>query len=348
MPGLVIAIAITLGMSFVASLLEAIVLSTSVAEIEALKKTHPRRGRLLETIKQEINETISAILTLNTISNAFGSVIIGAICGRLFGERVLVLVTMGFAALLLVGSEMLPKIIGVAHRRQFLPFAVLPLLWLRRALRPITWLSNLALWPFMGTRGSQGDSEEEIILLAERGARLGTLTKSESSIIANALSLDDVRVTAIMTPRTVIAALRRSATVGEVFLEFPNLPFGRMPVYGKNLDDIVGIVRRRDLLKAKANDQDLMLVEQVMTEANFIPKTATVADALQCFLKAHQQMIIAVDEFGATAGVLTMEDVIEHLLGREIFEKDDVAVDMRELARARSREGMRPPSERQG
>jgi len=346
--GLVAAIAITLGMSFVASMLEAIVLSTTTSEVEGLKKSHPRRGRILETVKQEINETISAILTLNTISNALGSVVVGAICGRLFGERMLVVVTAGFAALLLVGSEMLPKILGVAHRQRLLPFAVYPILWLRRFLRPITWLANLALWPFVRLRSHQRGSEEEILLLAERGARLGTLTKSESSIITNALSLDDVRVTAIMTPRTVIAALRRSVTVGEVFLEFPNLPFGRMPVYGRDLDDIVGIVRRRDLLKAKANDQDLMLVEQIMNEANFIPKTATVADALQCFLKAHQHMVIAVDEFGATTGVLTMEDVIEHLLGREIFEKDDVAVDMREFARARKRDDSRPPGERRG
>jgi CBS domain containing-hemolysin-like protein len=344
---LAIAIAVTLGVSFVASLLEAIVLSTTVAEIEALKKSHPRRGRVLETIKLEINQTISAILTLNTISNALGSVMIGAICGRLFGERILVFVTAGFAAILLVGSEMLPKIVGVAHRQFFQTFAVYPLWWLRRLLRPITWLANLALWPFTRLRSHQSGSEEEIILLAERGARLGTLTKSESSIITNALSLDDIRVSAIMTPRTVITALRRSATVGEVFLEYPNLPFGRMPVYGKNLDDIVGIIRRRDLLKAKAGDQDLILVEQIMHEANFIPKTATVADALQCFLKAHQQMVVAVDEFGATSGVLTMEDVIEHLLGREIFEKDDVAVDMREFARAQQREAVRPKSERQ-
>jgi CBS domain containing-hemolysin-like protein len=345
---LAVAIITTLGVSFAASLLEAIVLSTTVAEIEALKKSRPRRGRLLESLKQDINQTISAILTLNTVSNALGSVVIGAICGHLFGERALVLVTTGFAALLVVGSEMLPKIVGVAHRRRLQPYAVYPLLWLSRLLRPVTWLANLALYPLTRMRSQQGGSEEEIILLAERGARLGTLTKSESNIITNALSLDDVRVSSIMTPRTVITALRRSATVGEVFLEYPNLPFGRMPVFGKDLDDIVGIVRRRDLLKAKANDQDILVVEQIMHEANFIPKMATVADALQCFLKAHQQILIAVDEFGATSGLLTMEDVIEHLLGREIFEKDDLAVDMREFARAKQREANRPRTERHG
>jgi CBS domain containing-hemolysin-like protein len=108
-----------------------------------------------------------------------------------------------------------------------------------------------------------------------------------------------------------------------------------MPVFGKNLDDIVGIVRSRDLLKAKAHDQDAGLVEHFMQEAHFIPETATVGNALQLCLKAHAKLLVVVDEFGATAGVVTMEDVFEHLLGREIFEKDDVAVDMRELARTR-------------
>jgi CBS domain containing-hemolysin-like protein len=185
-------------------------------------------------------------------------------------------------------------------------------------------------------------SDEEIILLAELGAKQGTLSRSESNIIANALSLDEVRISAVMTPRTVVAALRRDATVSEVFREYPNLPFGRMPVFGKNLDDIVGLVRRRDLLKAKANDQDPMLVEQLMGEIQFVPETATIGNALQVFLKAHQQLIVAVDEFGATAGVVTMEDVIEQLLGREIFEKDDLAVDMREFARTKQLKMARP------
>jgi CBS domain containing-hemolysin-like protein len=133
--------------------------------------------------------------------------------------------------------------------------------------------------------------------------------------------------------------------VGEVFREFPNIPFARIPVCQKNLDDVVGLVRRRDLLKAKANDQDLETVGNLMQEISFIPETATIGNALQLTLKAHQQLLVAVDEFGSTAGVVTMEDVMEHILGREIFEKDDVAVDMRELARARLKKqnrGRRP------
>ena len=334
---LVVAIVLTLAVSFICSLFEALVLSTTVAEVELLKKHLPRRGQLLEMIKSEIEETISAILTLNTIVNALGSVVIGAIGAHLFGESMLAIITAVFGALLLIASEVLPKNIGVVYRRSLQPYVVYPLVWLRRVLRPVTWFANSIVRVFVKPRTAEHGSDEEILLLAERGARFGTLTKSESNIIANALSLDDVRVSALMTPRTVVTALRRTATVGDVFREYPNLPFGRMPVFGRNLDDIVGLVRRRDLLKAKANDQDAVLVETLMHEAQFIPETATAANALQLALKSHQKLLVAVDEFGATAGVVTIEDLIEHLIGGEIFESDDVAVDMRELARAKTR-----------
>ncbi|HVU34180.1 MAG TPA: hemolysin family protein [Opitutaceae bacterium] len=337
MPSLAIAICLTLAFSFVCSLFEALVLSTTVAEVEALKKSSPRRGQLLETIKAELEETISAILTLNTIVNALGSVVVGAIGAHVFGDRVLVVITVAFGAVMLIGSEVLPKNLGVVYRRQLQPHLVYPLWWLRRILRPVTWLANSIVRLFVKPRQADRGSDEEILLLAERGARFGTLTKSESNIIANALSLDDVRVSELMTPRTVVTALRRAATVAEVFREHPNVPFGRMPVFGRNLDDIVGLARRRDLLKAKANDQDGALVETLMHEAQFIPETATAANALQHCLKSHQKLLIAVDEFGATAGVVTIEDLIEHLIGGEIFESDDIAVDMRELARAKNR-----------
>ena len=332
---LILAIVLTLAVSFVCSLFEAIVLSATVAEIESLKKVRPRRGQCFEIIRVELDETISAILTLNTVANGVGSVIIGALCARIFGEKALFVVTPLFAVVLLIGSEVLPKNVGVVYRRRLLPHVVYPLWWLRRFLTPITWVCNRVVRLFVRVPAHLHGSQEEIVLLAERGAKLGTLSRSESNIIANALSLDKVRVSGIMTPRTVVAALSRTATVGDAFRELPSLRFGRLPVFGRNLDDIVGLVRRRDLLNAKANDQDSLLVEQLMGEAHFIPETVTLDNALDVFLKAHQKLLVAVDEFGATAGVISMEDVMEHLLGLEIFEKDDVAVDMREFARAK-------------
>jgi CBS domain containing-hemolysin-like protein len=339
---LTIAIGITLAVSFICSMMEAMILSTTVAEIEALKRSRPRRGALLESLKLGMEETISTILTLNTIVNSLGSVVIGAIGAQEFGNTILSVITTLFAVTLLIGSEVIPKNLGVVYRPSLQPRLVYPLWVMCRALKPITYVCNLAVRLVIKQPPETQDSDEEIILLAERGAKQGTLSKSESSIITNALSLDDVRVSEIMTPRTVVTALRKNATVGEVFREFPNIPFARIPTFGKNLDDVVGLVRRRDLLKAKANDQDFELVEKIMQEVHFIPETVTAANALQVFLKTHQQLLVVVDEFGATAGVVTMEDVMEHLLGREIFEKDDVAVDMRELARAKLQKQSRP------
>jgi len=345
MSWLIVAIILTLDISFVCSLAEAFILSTTIAEIEALKQRRPRHGQLLEELKLGLDDTMSAILTLNTLTNTLGSVFIGGLVTQLYGQAWLGAASAVMAFTILVFSEVLPKNIGVAYRVALQPHVVLPLWWVRRALTPVLYLCSIVVRVFIKTRPSTQTSEKEIILLAERGAKEGVLSRNESNIIANALSLDDVRVSEIMTPRTVVTTLRKNATVGDVFHEFPNIPFARIPVCQKNLDDVVGLARRRDLLKAKANDQDLETVGNLMQEISFIPETATVGNALQLFLKTHQHLLVAVDEFGSTAGVVTMEDVMEHILGREIFEKDDVAVDMRELARAKlqkQRRGRRP------
>jgi CBS domain containing-hemolysin-like protein len=340
---LVLAITLTLTISFVCSLFEAFTLSTTVAEIESLKKTRPRRGALLETMKQSIDETISAILTLNTIANGLGSVVIGAVGAHVLGsDRALALLTIAFGAVLLVAAEVLPKNIGVVYRRALQPHLVYPLWWTRRVLSPITWACNAIVRRLVRPGAHGHSSDEEILLLAERGARSGALSQRESNIIVNALTLDDVRVSQLMTPRTVVTAFQKNTTVGDLLRDNPTLQFGRVPVYDRNLDDIVGLVRRRELLQAKAAGRDAATVESLMHEVQFVPETATVANAMQVCLKTHQRLLVAVDEFGATAGVLTMEDIVEHLIGGEIFEKGDVAVDMRELARAKLQKAARP------
>ena len=173
-------IILTVATSFLCSLFESIILSTTIAEIEALKKTRPRRGALLETLKREIDATISAILTLNTVGNSLGSVVVGALAIDFYGDKALVAISIGFGAILLIFSEVLPKNIGVAHRRELQPYVVYPIGWMRRVLLPVTWFCALIVRPFVGRPARIHGSEEEIILLAERGAQDGTLSKSES------------------------------------------------------------------------------------------------------------------------------------------------------------------------
>ncbi len=332
-----LAVVFTLGVSGFCSVMEALILSTTPTEIEALKKRYPRRGRMLENLKEGINETISTILTLNTVANTLGSILIGWISAREFGEAWVGVVAGAMTFGILIFSEIIPKNVGVAYRVPLQPYAVFPLTYMRVVMRPATWLTeNLVTRVFIRPVPENNPPEEEIMLLAEKSEKGGHLTKSELNMIANALSLDDVRVSEIMTPRTVVTAIDRKNTVKEVLTEFTNIPFARMPVYDESIDNIVGMVRRRDMLHAIANGQDERMVDEMKQEIHFIPETVTAAAALQTFLRTHQQLAVVVDEFGSVAGVVTMEDIMEHIIGREIFEKDDLAVDMRELARKRN------------
>lgn len=331
----VFAVLLTLGVSFCCSLLEALILSTTMAEVESLKKRRPRRGKALEQLKLEIGDTISTILTLNTVANTLGATIVGWLAVRTFGEAWVGFVSGGMVVAVLIFSEVIPKNLGVVYRVALQPHVILPLMAMRRALSPITYLCNLSVRLVVKEKPVETSSEEEIILLAERSAKEGKLSVAESRMIVNALSLDDVRVSEIMTPRIVVTALDRSATVSEVFLQHKNIPFARIPVYRDHLDHVVGLIRRRNLLKAVAHDQDNATVGELAEEVHFIPETVSAAAALQMCLKTHQQLLVVVDEFGSVSGVVTMEDIMEHIIGREIFEKDDVAIDMRELARSR-------------
>lgn len=331
----VIAILFTLGVSGICSLLEAMILSTSTAEIESLKKTRPRRGKLLDQMRTEINQTISTILTVNTIANTLGGILVGGLAFELFGSMGMAVVSGLMTVAILFFSEIIPKNVGVAYRVALHPIVVYPLYIMMRVFQPITWFFDLIVKKLIRIQEGDGEADREIILLAEKSAKEGQLTRSEVSMVANALTLDNVRINEIMTPRTVVTALDTSFKLSEVLQKYPNIPFARMPVYKDLSDNIVGLIRRRDILHTIAKGDTGKTVGDLTQEINFLPEHVTAASALQNFLKTHQQLAAVVDEFGSFTGVVTMEDVIEHIIGREIFEKDDPAIDMRELARAR-------------
>ena len=329
------AVAFTIGASFYCSMMEALILSTTVAEVEALKNHRPRKGDKLEKLKLDLSNTISAILTLNTIANTAGTALVSGLAVIMWGNAIVGIITGGMTLGVLIFSEVIPKNLGVVYRTQLHPWVVSPLVFLKYLMSPITCLTNLSVRLVVKEEQLQDPDadEKEIILLAEKGAKEGSLTSSESDMVTNALKLDDVLVGAIMTPRVVVNAMEKSLTVGEVFNKWPHIPFARIPIYAEELDDVVGIARRRDLLKQKADDHDEVKLSDIMDDIHFVPDTVSAYSALQKMLKTQQQLLAVVDEFGSLAGVITMEDIIESILGQEIFEKDDMAIDMRELAR---------------
>ena len=333
----ILATAFTIGISALCSILEAMILSTTTAEIEALKKAHPRRGELLEKYKLGLEETSSAILSLNTIANTLGATMVGGLAVQLWpdGSNILLKVSTAMALAILFFSEIIPKNMGVLYRPELQPILVYPLSWVRAIMMPISSVVGMFVRFLLKPSQTDTDTDEEIILLAEKSAKEGKLTASERDMINNALSLEDLLVDEIMTPRTVVHAFDDTETVGSLLEKSPNIPFARIPVYHDELDQIVGVVRRRDILSAKAKDEDDRLIKDFCFDPIFIPDNGAASHALQTFLKNHQQLAIVVDEFGSVSGVITMEDVIEHIIGQEIFEDDDPAVDMRDLARRR-------------
>ena len=289
---------------------------------------------MLEHFKEEQELTSSAILTLNTIANTMGAALVGALALNYYPAWV-AYITAGLVLGILFLSEILPKNLGVLYRKSLRKHLVYPLYMVRLAMYPFSFLAMHSIRFMVKGRLSEQDidQEKEILLLAEKSAQDGSLTTSERDMISNALTLDDVHIGEIMTPRTVVTALDADLTVEEVMREHKVISFARMPLYEGNVDKIVGQVRRRDLLRAFGEDRHDQPVGDLKVEILFIPDSAAASDALQLFLQRHQQIAVVVDEFGSTVGVVTMEDVIEHILGREIYEDSDIAVDMRELAR---------------
>ncbi|MFT4901509.1 MAG: CBS domain containing-hemolysin-like protein [Lentimonas sp.] len=336
-PAFILAIIFTISVSALCSILEAMLLSTTTAEIEGLKKANPARGKMLEKHHSQLETTSSAVLSLNTIANTLGATMVGGLAVSIWPEdqNILIKTSSAMALAILFFSEIIPKNMGVLYRPTLQPILVYPLSWLCALMAPISNTVGYLVKFILRARPAVTDSDEEILLLAEKSAKEGTLTTHERDMINNALSLDELLVHEIMTPRTVVYALNDEETVGSLLQKSMDIPFARIPVYHDQVDNITCVVRRRDILKAKANGQDSTRIADLASEPIFIPDNAAASDALQTFLKHHQQLAIVVDEFGSTSGVITIEDVIEHIIGQEIFEKDDPAVDMRELARRR-------------
>ena len=333
---LVVAVAFTIGVSSLCSILEAMILSITTAEIEDFKDRSPKWGQKLSKFRDEIDETSSAILSLNTIANTLGATLVGGLAEKSFGngENTLLIFACGMTLGILFFAEILPKNFTVSYRTEMLPYLVPPLVMVRFCMSPFSKICKFTMRAMVPEKEKSSEEDEnEIILLAQKGAKEGTLTSEESDLVTNALKLDGIKVSEIMTPRTVMLALDELLSVEDTFKQHPNIPFARIPIYSDNIDHITGIVRRRDLLNSMvAGNSNTSLLDHAK-DALFIPENASADKALRLLLSEHCQLSVVVDEFGSVTGVLALEDIVESILGQEIFEHDDLAVDMRELAK---------------
>ena len=318
--------------SFFCSLLESFILSVTHAHISLVSKDRPALGKKLSYFKENINRPLSAILSLNTIANTVGAASVGAIALIEFGSSWVAIMSGILTLSILIFSEIIPKTIGALYWKRILvpaTFAVQVLIVMTYPL--VVLLELLSKW--LAKDGNEDKvSREEVIAMAELGEDEGTIEESESTVIENVLMLDDIPVEEVLTPRSVIFALDKTSSVREVLDKYNDIEFSRIPVYEEGLDNIIGIVRRHVLLKSKAEDQFDVTMGELAKPIHTVEENDSVGNVLDEFVKRREHLFMVKDQFGQVAGLITLEDAIETLLGIEIVDETDSVVDMRKLA----------------
>ncbi len=332
---LLIYVAVALGFSFICSVLEAVLLSITPAYVGTLNEKRPALATTLRKLKEDVDRPLAAILSLNTIAHTVGAVGVGAEAQKLWGSEVLTIASAVLTLLVLFLSEIIPKTLGAVYWRRLAPLAAWllpPLIWV---LFPLVWVSQLMSGMFSaGKKKGRTVLPEEIAAMAQLGFKAGTVEELEGNIVRNLFRLGDVRVRDIMTPRTVVFTLEATRTVASVLDEHSKLPFSRIPLWSEDPHNVVGYVRRDALLDAGRKEGEREIGE-LMTPILVVPETLTVWRLFERLIDEREHITVVIDEFGSVAGLATMEDVLETLLGLEIVDEVDPVPDMRALARQR-------------
>ncbi len=330
---LLLIVAAALAVSFLCSLMEATILSVTPSYVAALDAKHRSVAKILRHLKEDINRPLAAILTLNTIANTFGAAAAGAHVDRLFGSHLVAVFSAVFTLAILFLSEIIPKTLGALYWRRTAPAVahalrvIIPVLW------PLVWIARHLTKAMARGKRSAGEQREEFRALAELGAREGVFRVEESRVLKNLFRLGSLRTKHIMTPRIVVFAVPEQETVSGVLRAHAEFRFSRIPTYGQDLDDVTGYVLKDDLLLAGARDEHDRRMVELKREILVVPETLPISQLLERFLDNREHIALVVDEYGGTAGVVAMEDVVETVLGLEIVDEADKHKDMQELAR---------------
>ena len=333
---LIFYITLALGVSFMCSILEAVVLSTPRTYVNILQNEGKRTADMWAHLKDDDSvRPLTAILTLNTIAHTMGAAGVGSQVQQIWGVEVLTAASAILTLAVLFLSEIIPKTLGAAYwKRLSAPTAYL-LTWFTKSLffliGPIQILKSI-----LPTSKNAMVTRDDVAAMADLGEIEGALEENEETIIHNLLGLREVKVHEEMTPRTVVSAFEMHQSIKEILDDNTILRFSRIPVYDETIDNIRGLVIRSEILMAASRDEWDLKLKDIMKPILKLEEESTIEDALDIFLTNKQQFALVRDEFGGTSGILTMEDVMETLLGKEIVDELDEVEDMRELARVQA------------
>jgi putative hemolysin len=304
---------ISLSTSFLCSILEAVLLSITHGHVAVMKENGEPAGELLERMQAKIDEPIAAILTLNTIAHTMGAAMGGSLAHTVFGEVWVTAFSAALTFVILIATEIIPKTVGATFWKQLAAPTAHTLRWLVFIMKPILVPLSLFSRAIAGSHNQPTVSRTELEVLAEIGRREGTLDEDEWQVVTNVIRLDEVTLGEVMTPRTDMTAIPVTSTVLEaqaVMLEEGHL---RLPVYDESIDNVVGILLARDLWRAQLEGAER--IDQIVRPAQFAPASKAVEDLIPEMRAKRSKMTIVLDEFGGTAGLVTLEDLIEEIIG---------------------------------
>lgn len=337
---LFIYLAVAIGVSFLCSVLEAVLLSITPSFVEQLQTKKPKHGAVLAKVKTRLEESLASILILNTFAHTMGAAGVGAQAIGIFGEKWETLIAVLLTLVILYFSEIIPKTLGATFWRNLAVPSAYVIRWLIRIVYPLVWISTRLTRSFK--KGKKNEiTREEIIALASLGYKDGSLFSQENEYLSNILNLRELRTGDVFTPRTVVHMLHQDITVTDALDHEQTRQFTRIPVYGDTIDDITGKVIKGDLFEAERNGFGDEPISNFVLPLTAVSEKLPVQQLLDMFIKNHIHIYSVEDEYGQTSGIVTLEDAIETLLGREIVDESDAVTDMQALARDKYRERLR-------
>lgn len=336
MVALIIFFSISIIFSFLCSIWEAVLLSIPPSQVEIKYQEGDAVGLKLKEFKDNIDQPLAAILTLNTIAHTAGAIGVGVAASDIWegnelitGAVVPILMTLA----ILILSELIPKTLGANNWQNLINFTVRSLTWVIRILYPLVWLGQWITKSLKKDKSESVLSRADFSAMAALGEKEGVFKADESKIIHNLLRFNEIRTKDIMTPRTVVLAADEGMSIQDFYDENKNLRHSRIPIYEDSKDHINGFILKDVLLTNMINNQGDKLLKDIKREILIVNERMSIPDLFNKLMESREHIALVVGEFGGMSGIVTMEDVIETLLGTEIMDEFDNTADMQQLAR---------------
>lgn len=326
-------LSVALGISFLCSILEAVLLSTPMSFISMKEAEGNMKAVALRKLKTNIDKPIAAILSLNTVAHTIGAAGVGAEAVKVFGEAYFGVISVILTILILVLSEIIPKTIGATYWKKLALSSIGVIRFMIIICYPLVWVSEFITRLISSKEHEATVSREEVSAMVDAGVKEGVFELKENRVIQNLIKLENIKVAEVMTPRIVTIVASEKESVKEFYSDKSFRPYSRIPLYEQDMDIITGYVLIKDVLECLSDDKFEVRLSDIKRSIMHISDADSVSVAWEKMLASKDHIALVVNQYGSFEGIVTMEDIVETILGLEIIDEKDTIVDMQQFAR---------------